>query len=101
MESEKAKMLAGASYHANDPHLVIEPPFFRDCGYNVRIGARFYANHALIILDVMPVTIGDDVLIAPNVVISAAQHPLDPEARSRGLGSGRAAWSPPPGTPVR
>ena len=67
----------------------IEPPFFCDYGYNIRLGARFYANHGLVILDVVPVTIGDDVFIAPNVVISAATHPLDAETRVAGLELGQ------------
>jgi len=36
----------------------IEPPFFCDYGFNIRLGARFYANHGLVILDVMAVDIG-------------------------------------------
>jgi len=123
--SEKARMLAGELYRANDPELVeerrrakaicrrynasesvpdaellrellghttdayIEPPFFCDYGYNIRLGARFYANHGLVILDVMPVTIGDDVFIAPNVVISAATHPIDVTVRISGVESGK------------
>jgi maltose O-acetyltransferase len=67
----------------------IEPPFFCDYGYNIRLGARFYANHGLIVLDVMPVTIGDDVFVAPNVVISAATHPADVATRISGLELGK------------
>lgn len=82
-----AELLRELFGHATDAY--IEPPFFCDYGYNIRLGARFYANHGLIILDVMPVTIGDDVFIAPNVVISAATHPLDVETRNSGLESGK------------
>ena len=82
-----AEMLRELLGHATDAH--IEPPFFCDYGYNIRLGARFYANHGLIVLDVMPVTIGDDVFIAPNVVISAATHPVDVETRIAGLELGR------------
>ena len=73
--------------HATDAY--IEPPFFCDYGFNIRLGARFYANHGLVILDVMPVTIGDDVYIGPHVVISAATHPIDPEQRVSGLEMGK------------
>ena len=82
-----AEMLRELLGHATDAY--IEPPFFCDYGYNIRLGARFYANHGLIVLDVMPVTIGDDVFIAPNVVISAATHPVDVETRVAGLELGR------------
>lgn len=44
-----------------------------------------YANHNLVVLDCAPVTIGDDVAIGPNVVISTAGHPLDAKVRRSGL----------------
>lgn len=62
----------------------IEPPFFCDYGHNVRLGQRFYANHNLVILDCALVTIGNDVMVAPNVVISTATHPIEPRARTVG-----------------
>lgn len=43
----------------------ITGPFFCDYGYNIKIGQRFYANTDLTILDIAPVTIGDDVMFAP------------------------------------
>jgi maltose O-acetyltransferase len=67
----------------------IEPPFFCDYGTHIRLGRRFYANHGLVILDVCPVEVGEDVYIAPNVVISAATHPIDPEERVCGLELGK------------
>ena len=39
----------------------IEPPFRCDYGCNITIGHGFYANTDCIILDVAPVTIGDNV----------------------------------------
>ena len=55
----------------------IEQPFYCDYGYNIFIGEQFYANHNLLILDCTHVTIGDHVMIGPNVSIFAAGHPLD------------------------
>lgn len=62
----------------------LEPPFFCDYGYNIEFGRRSYANHNLVILDCTRVRIGNDVYIAPNVVISTATHPIDPVARVSG-----------------
>jgi maltose O-acetyltransferase len=62
-----------------------EPPFFCDYGHNLRLGRNVYANHNLVILDCAIVTLGDDVQIAPNVLISTAGHPVDPEVRRSGL----------------
>ena len=64
---------------------LIEQPFNCDCGYNIRIGENFYANVGCTILDVAPVTIGDNVMLAPNVNIYTAGHPLDAEIRNSGL----------------
>ena len=62
---------------------LIEPPFRCDDGKNVFIGRYFYANYNLVILDHMPVTIGDNVLIGPNVVISSASHNVDYRIRNK------------------
>lgn len=62
----------------------IEPPFRCDYGYNIRIGDNFYANFGCIILDCNVVEIGDNVLLAPNVQIYAAYHPVDPQQRLTG-----------------
>ena len=59
----------------------IEPPFRCDYGYNIEIGDKFYSNYNLIILDCARVKIGNNVLIAPNVSIYTAGHPLDFELR--------------------
>lgn len=59
----------------------IEPNFFCDYGYNIKIGSNFYSNHNLTILDVCPVTIGDNVMVGPQVMISTATHPIDPLER--------------------
>lgn len=63
----------------------VEPPFRCDYGYNIHIGENFYANYNLIILDGAPVTIGNNVLIGPNVGIYTAGHPIDWELRNTGL----------------
>lgn len=67
----------------------IEPPFFCDYGVFIEVGKRFYANFNCVILDCGRVTFGDDVMLAPNVQIYAAHHPLDAETRCSGaeLGS--------------
>lgn len=63
----------------------IEPDFYCDYGYNIVTGKNFYANHGLVILDAAAVTFGDDVMLAPGVLISTATHPLDPAKRKKGI----------------
>jgi maltose O-acetyltransferase len=63
----------------------IEPSFYCDYGYNISLGKNFYANHGLVILDAAKVTFGDNVMLAPGVLISTATHPLDPHKRQKGI----------------
>jgi maltose O-acetyltransferase len=68
----------------------IEPHFYCDYGYNIHLGKQFYANHGCVILDGAPVTIGDDVMLAPGVLISTATHPLDAAKRNKGIETAHA-----------
>lgn len=62
----------------------VELPFRCDYGYNIEIGENFYSNYNCTILDCAKVTIGDNVLFAPNVSIFTASHPIDPQSRKEG-----------------
>lgn len=62
----------------------IEAPFHCDYGYNIEIGENFYSNYNLTILDVGKVTIGNHVMLAPNVSIYTAGHPVHPDSRASG-----------------
>lgn len=65
-------------------HFFIEPPFRCDYGYNIEIGDNFYSNYNCIILDCAKVTIGNNVMLAPNVSLFTAGHPIDAEKRNEG-----------------
>lgn len=65
--------------------LYIEPPFYCDYGYNIKLGEKVFMNYNCCILDVMEVRIGNNVLLAPNVQIYTATHPMDAKARSTWL----------------
>jgi maltose O-acetyltransferase len=67
----------------------IEAPFYCDYGYNIEIGENFYANYGCVILDVNKVQIGNNVLLAPNVQIYTAAHPVNPEERVQGKEFGK------------
>lgn len=64
--------------------LWIEAPFHCDYGWNIEVGNNFFANYNLVILDVGKVTMGENVMCAPNVSIYTAGHPLHPEMRNTG-----------------
>lgn len=63
-------------------HIYIEPNFRCDYGSQITIGNHFYANFDCVILDVCPVTIGDHVLLGPQVGIYTPSHPIDAGVRA-------------------
>lgn len=63
----------------------IEPDFWCDYGYRIKVGENFYANHGLVILDAGGVTFGRDVFIAPSCGFHTSGHPIDFERRNQGL----------------
>jgi len=62
----------------------INPPFYCDYGSHIEVGKNFFANYNCTILDVAKVKIGDNCLLAPNVAIYTAGHPLHPDVRNLG-----------------
>jgi maltose O-acetyltransferase len=68
----------------------VTPPFFCDYGSNIRLGRGVFFNFNCVVLDVAPVTIGDNVLFGPAVQVYTATHPLDAVRRRSGVESGRA-----------
>lgn len=70
------------------PRIEIEPPFRCDYGTNIVLGDNFYANFGCVLLDVVEIRIGDNVMLAPNVQIYTAHHPLDVATRISMLESG-------------
>ena len=62
----------------------INPPFYCDYGFNIEVGRNLFINYNCTILDVAKVNIGDNVLIAPNVSIYTAGHPLHADTRKTG-----------------
>lgn len=82
-EHEKKRQILKELFKT-DKNCWVEPPFYCDYGYNIKIGENFYSNHGCIILDVNEVKIGNNVLLAPGVKISTATHPIDPVERAAG-----------------
>lgn len=59
----------------------LEPPFRCDYGTNIHVGKNFYANFNCVLLDVNRIDIGDNVMLAPNVQIYTAGHPIEVKGR--------------------
>ena len=62
------------------------PGFRCDNGLNIHVGDEFLANYNVTILDISPVTMGDNVWIAPNTLITTINHPISPKGRRQHLG---------------
>ena len=60
----------------------VNPPFYCDYGKNIEVGKNFFANYNCMIIDVAKVTIGENCMMAPNVAIYTAGHPVHPAARN-------------------
>ncbi|MDE6651593.1 MAG: sugar O-acetyltransferase [Paramuribaculum sp.] len=58
------------------------PPFYSDCGKNIRIGKRVFINSGCKFQDQGGITIGDDVLIGHNCVIATINHAMEPDKRA-------------------
>ena len=68
---------------------VIRPPFYCDYGFNISLGGGVFVNYNCVILDVVPVSIGDRTQIGPAAQILAADHPRSSTERATGLEFGR------------
>ena len=61
----------------------IEPPLHTNFGgRHCHFGKNVYANFNLTMVDDTHIYVGDNTLIAPNVTIATASHPLDAELRA-------------------
>lgn len=76
----------------------IQPPFFCDYGRFTRLGHGVFINFNCVFLDCNWITIGDETLLAPGVMLLGATHPTDAATRAKGpeysrpITIGRRAW---------
>ena len=80
-----------------DPSVRILPPFYTDTGRNLRFGRDVFVNHGCTAMDLGGISIGDDVMLGPNVQLISSGHPLDPATRRSQITTapvriGRGAW---------
>ena len=88
-ETEKRQALLSGLLKEVGKGVHIEPDFRCEFGKNITVGNNVYINFGCIILDCAEVTIGNDVLICPNLGIYAVNHGLDPEERIKGACIGK------------
>lgn len=49
---------------------------------NIYVGRNCFVNYKSVFLDVAPITLGNNVLIGPNVTLATPNHPFAPEERA-------------------
>lgn len=64
-----------------DEGFCLFPPFYTDCGKNIRLGQRVFINSGCCFQDQSGIEIGDDALIGHQVVIATLNHDLHPLRR--------------------
>ena len=84
-EQEKRRALLKEMLAEIGEGCYIEPPFHANWGgHHVHFGSHIFANFNLTCVDDTHIYIGDHTLIAPNVTIATAGHPIEPSLREKG-----------------
>ncbi len=58
------------------------PPFYTDCGKNLKIGKNVFINSCCQFQDQGGITIGDGTLVGPKTVIATLNHHMNPSKRA-------------------
>ena len=61
-------------------------------GHHLHLGNNVYMNFNTTLVDDGHIYIGDKVMFGPNVTITTANHPIDPELRGRNLQYNKDVW---------
>lgn len=81
-ETDKRQALMKEMFAELGENCYIEPPFYSNFGgAHVHLGNHVYCNFAVTMVDDTHIYIGDNTMIAPNVTIATAGHPVLPELR--------------------
>lgn len=75
-DEEKRKEILDVLLPNRGEGTYLQGPVQFDYGVFTTVGKNFYANFNFTVLDVCPVTIGDNVFVGPNVSIYTPLHPL-------------------------
>ena len=82
-EADKREALLSEIFAEVGKDCYIEPPLRANWGRHTHLGNNVYANFNLTLVDDTHIYIGDYVMIAPNVTIATAGHPIDPDLRRK------------------
>ncbi len=82
-EKELREILGRILLTTVDEATVVNPPFRCDLGFNITLGKGVMINCNCFFLDSNRITVGDHVMIGPNVVIVTPNHSRSSEGRRR------------------
>ena len=84
LEIEKCIRLLKNMFAEIGENCYIEPPLRANWGgKNVHFGNNVYVNFNLTLVDDAHIFVGDDTMIAPNVILAGGTHPISPEIRKK------------------
>ncbi|WP_369902265.1 maltose acetyltransferase domain-containing protein [Bacillus manliponensis] len=89
-KQEERTVILKKLFGSTGENIYMESSFRCDYGYNIHVGENFYANFDCVILDVCPVHIGNNCMLAPGVHIYTAAHPLNAVERVSGAEFGKS-----------
>lgn len=81
---DKIRSIINELFGRSDETTFINPPFYCDYGSNIEVGKNCFINFNCVFLDNAKITLGDNCMLAPNVSIYTAGHPLHPDNRKLG-----------------
>ena len=82
-EAEKRSMILKAFFAEVGENCYVEPPLHANWGCHTHFGNNVYANFNLTLVDDTHIYVGDYTMLAPNVILATAGHPLLGALRQR------------------
>lgn len=78
---EIRKLMSKLTGREIDESFRLFPPFYTDCGKNIKIGKNVFINSGCHFQDQGGITIGDGTLVGHSVVLATINHDLNPSKR--------------------
>ena len=79
---EIVELMSELTGRKTDKSFRLFPPFYTDCGKNIKIGKNVFINSCCRFQDQGGIEIGNNVLIGHNVTIATLNHEINPKKRA-------------------
>lgn len=91
-QKEKQRILKEVFAEVGENSYIQAPYYAMWGGHHVHLGKNVYVNFHCTFVDDAQIYIGDGTMIAPNVTIIAASHPISPTLRAEGYGCNKPVY---------